>query len=138
MSTSTQPHLEAMFNAWHQLRQLGWNEMLGYPRDGTVVEVITAGSTGIHDAYFGHGTWWVMSQGDLWPAHPLLWRPKLTPAARLETITDGDRIHRSAKQLIDQADSLGKVVTIERTPLYPLAMGHAEYLVSVREKRVRS
>jgi len=76
--------------------------------------------------------------GDLWPAHPLLWRPKLEPAARLETITEGDRIHRSAKELIDLADSLGKVVTIERTPLHPLAMGHADYEVHVREKRVRS
>lgn len=69
-------HLLAMFRAWHELRGLGWIEMLGYPTDGTVVEVITAGSTGVHDAKVMDGSWWVIHANDLWPAHPFLWRPK--------------------------------------------------------------
>lgn len=44
-------------------------------------------------------------------------------------------VHEAARQLVDLAEGLGQVVTIERTPLYPLAMGNAEYLVAVREKR---
>lgn len=68
--------LGEMFRAWHELRGLGWLEMFGYPDDGTVVEVITAGSTGVHDAKVMNGSWWVLFANDLWPAHPILWRPK--------------------------------------------------------------
>lgn len=68
--------LGEMFRAWHELRGMGWLEMFGYPDDGTVVEVITAGSTGVHDAKVMNGSWWVLFANDLWPAHPILWRPK--------------------------------------------------------------
>lgn len=60
-------------------------------------------------------------------------RPAGQPAAHPKSV-----VLEAAGQLVDLAEGLGQVVTIERTPLYPLAMGHAEYRVSVREKRVRS
>ena len=44
----------------------------------------------------------------------------------------------NAKSLIAEADALGQVITIERVPLQPFAMGHADYLVTIREKRVPS
>jgi hypothetical protein len=50
-------------------------------------------------------------------------------------IPDAALVHQVAHSLINLADQAGQVVTIERTPRKPLAMGHADYLVSVRPKR---
>lgn len=41
----------------------------------------------------------------------------------------------AAKQLVERATQAGWVVTIERTPLKPLAMGHAISVVDVRPVR---
>lgn len=40
-----------------------------------------------------------------------------------------------AEQLIQHAQRAGLVVTIERRPLKPLAMGHAEYVIETRPAR---
>lgn len=39
------------------------------------------------------------------------------------------------KELLRQSHAAGKVITIERTPLKPLAMGHATYEINIRELR---
>lgn len=51
---------------------------------------------------------------------------------------DADLVHQVAKGLIFIAEEAGQVITIERTPRRPLAMGNADYLVSVRPKRERT
>lgn len=50
---------------------------------------------------------------------------------------DLDLITRSAEALIQDALTLGVVVTIENQPLLPLAMGHYKQVVSVRPVLVR-
>lgn len=78
-SLPTEEHcLRAMFDAWERLKELGWNDMMYGPKDGSVVEAISFGSTGIHPAhYMGEwpsGGWWIHDAGDLWPAQPVMYR----------------------------------------------------------------
>lgn len=72
--------LHVMFSAWQRLSELGWREIMYCPKDGTVFDSISAGSTGIHDCYYQgkwpDGRWWVFDGGDLWPADPFMWRAK--------------------------------------------------------------
>ena len=73
-----QTALHIMFSAWQRLKELGWREAMYCPKDGSEFQVIEAGSTGIHIAHY-HGKWpngwWIADEGDLWPSHPILWRP---------------------------------------------------------------
>jgi hypothetical protein len=72
--------LRAMFTAYQKLKALGWNDAVYCPKDGTVFLSISAGSTGVHETtYMGEwpkGGWWVHDGGDVWPAHPILWKAK--------------------------------------------------------------
>ncbi len=75
--------IKQMFGAYLRLKELGWREAIYCPKDGTYFDAIEAGSTGIHDCcYMGEwpeGGWWVAAHDDLWPAHPVLFRPKAKP-----------------------------------------------------------
>lgn len=75
--------LLALGHAHQRLEDLGWRDAIYCPKDGTVFEVIEAGSTGIHDCrYEGEwpkGSWWVLAEGDLWPSRPILFRLKSPP-----------------------------------------------------------
>lgn len=66
------------FDAWLRLKQLGWNDACYCPKDGSMFEVIEAGSSGIHACnYVGEwpkGTYWIHAEGDLWPSRPVLYR----------------------------------------------------------------
>ena len=57
---------------------------------------------------------------------------------RIVTIEDEVAIYvrTQAFELAEFAKSVGLVLTIERRPLLPLAMGHAETVVDVRPARV--
>lgn len=57
---------------------------------------------------------------------------------RIVTIEDEVAIYvrTQAFELAEWAKSVGLVLTIERRPLLPLAMGHAETVVDVRPARV--
>lgn len=78
-------------------------------------------------------------------SHALEWieKAKLVMQSEITTLpndqersmTADEAVKMAAHGLLAFADRNGVVLTIERTPLYPLAMGHAEYLVTVREKR---
>lgn len=80
-----QTALQAMWSAYQRLCELGWREAIYCPKDGSYFDAIEAGSTGVHDCcYMGEwpkGSWWVAADGDLWPSHPILFRPRTTPAA---------------------------------------------------------
>ena len=71
--------LAQMFEAYIRLKEMGWNDAIYCPKDGTIFSSISAGSTGIHKCnYTGkwpNGRWWVYN-GDAWPARPILWRKR--------------------------------------------------------------
>jgi hypothetical protein len=50
----------------------------------------------------------------------------------------GQSVEELATYLVCVADVQGLVLTIEQRPLTPLAMGHYETVVSVREQRARA
>jgi hypothetical protein len=68
-----------MFEAYQELKRLGWNDAIYCPKDGSMFLVIEPGSTGVHLAkYEGSwpdGHWWVYD-GDAWPSRPCLWKPR--------------------------------------------------------------
>ncbi len=77
---STMLALNDMDAAYRRLLALGWRDADYGPKDGTTVEVIEAGSAGIHEAYYQGewptGNWWIIAEGDLWPSSPILFRLK--------------------------------------------------------------
>lgn len=48
--------INAMFDAWLRLKELGWREAKYCPKDGTSFDVIEPGSTGIHPCHYS-GRW---------------------------------------------------------------------------------
>lgn len=84
----------AFFNAWLRLKELGWQEAKYCPKDGSVFEVIEAGSTGVHRCHYQGqwptGTYWIHGEGDPWPSRPVLFR---TLGDVPMTLTPADRQH---------------------------------------------
>lgn len=75
-----QSAVDAMFEAWLRLKELGWREAIYCPKDGSEFHCVEPGSTGIHvGVYSGEwpkGSWWVICEdGDMCPSRPTLWRP---------------------------------------------------------------
>lgn len=61
------------------LYQLGWREISSHPKDNKPFKSLTLGSlkasyTKYHGS-LGGGCFMVEEAGDLWPCHPLLWKP---------------------------------------------------------------
>lgn len=75
-----QDAINAMFQAWLRLRELGWRDAVYCPKDGSTFLAIEPGSTGIHDcSYRGEwpdGGWWIHADRDMWPSRPCLFRLK--------------------------------------------------------------
>lgn len=71
--------LEALYQAYDALRKQGWQDIVYCPKDGTTFLSISAGCTGVSPCHYSGewptGAWWVHEAGDLWPAHPILWKP---------------------------------------------------------------
>jgi hypothetical protein len=71
--------LRTMMDAHTRLEKLGWRDAIYCPKDGTVFEIIEAGSTAISRAHYEgtwpNGRWWAHCDGDLWPSRPILFRP---------------------------------------------------------------
>ena len=72
--------INAMWEAWQRLKELGWKEAIYCPKDGTVFDAIEPVSTGIQSCYYDgewpDGHWWAMDTNDLWPSRPILFRLK--------------------------------------------------------------
>jgi hypothetical protein len=70
--------LNILHGAYQRLMDLGWREAVYCPKDGTVFEVIEAGSCGIHRCHYSgewpKGGWWLYDSGDLYPSRPILFR----------------------------------------------------------------
>lgn len=75
--------LRLLTDAWVRLTELGWKEAMYCPKDGTVFDAIEVGSTGIHRChYLGNwptGGWWILDDGDEWPASPCLFKLRDAP-----------------------------------------------------------
>lgn len=69
--------INAMFDAYDRLRELGWREACYCPKDGTEFEVIEAGSTGIfpcvYEGEWPTGCYWIQEDGGC-PSRPILFR----------------------------------------------------------------
>lgn len=85
-----QDALKVLFRAYERLKELGWNDALYSPKDGSSFDSISVGSTGIHRCHY-EGAWpdgryWVEDGGDLWPAEPVLYRRTAEEIARWEAL----------------------------------------------------
>jgi len=73
-----QAAIRMMFEARQRLMELGWNDAIYCPKDGSEFDAIEAGSTGIHRCHYAGewpaGGWWVADDGDLYPSRPVLYR----------------------------------------------------------------
>jgi hypothetical protein len=81
--------IDAMFEAWQRLKELGWNDAQYCPKDGSLFDVIEPGSTGIHrcryEGEWPKGSWWIEGDGDLWPSRPVLFRVPAPPSSGATT-----------------------------------------------------
>lgn len=74
--------INALFQAWCRLKDLGWREAQ-YAIKDEVCLFIECGSTGIHQGHLDqNGTIWLHDDGDLWPSHAVLFKPNAPPAER--------------------------------------------------------
>lgn len=68
----------AMNQAVTRLKELGWKDPIYAPKDGSALDILEAGSTGIHrghyDGVWPTGSWWIVDD-DLYPTRPVLARP---------------------------------------------------------------
>jgi len=74
-----QSAIKHMFDGYLRLKELGWNDAIYCPKDGSIFEVIEPGSTGIHRCHYEGkwptGSWWVHDDdGDMGPSRPVLFR----------------------------------------------------------------
>lgn len=73
--------INKLFAAYNRLTELGWRSAFYAPRDGTPIELLEAGSTGIHTGHRdADGSFWIADADDSWPSMPVLFRPKGTQA----------------------------------------------------------
>lgn len=110
-----QDALNLMHDCYDRLRELGWNDAVYCPKDGTEFDAIEAGSTGIHRCYYDgewpKGHWWIAEDGDLWPSRPILYRvseeekerwregaKKIVAMAHEERAASGTRLRENAKR----------------------------------------
>ena len=74
-----QSAIYAMSQAIYRLKELGWKDPVYAPKDGSPLDLIEPGSTGIHRGHYEgewpKGSWWIHDDGDLWPSRPVLARP---------------------------------------------------------------
>lgn len=70
--------IDLMHQCYLRLKELGYNDAVYCPKDGSIFKAIEAGSSGIHDcSYDGEwpsGSWYVHAYDDLWPTRPILFK----------------------------------------------------------------
>lgn len=80
LATDERPAITRLYSAWSDLKAEGWREIMYAPKDGTEIEIIECGSTGIHKAVwlsFEHKPFdscgAFFADGN-WPSSPVLFR----------------------------------------------------------------
>jgi hypothetical protein len=85
-----QDAITAMFQAYLRLKELGWNDPIYCPKDGSSFDVIEAASSGIHKCHYQGewptGSWWVEAADDLYPSRPTLYRVTEAELAKREQL----------------------------------------------------
>lgn len=85
----------ALFDAYQRLKELGWADARYCPKDGREFDAIEIGSTGIHRCHYSgvwaEGSFWVASDGGLWPSNPVLYRVGVPPAVKEADHDNTDR-----------------------------------------------
>lgn len=75
-----QQALYQVFDGYQRLKELGWNDAMYCPKDGSTFLMCCPSSTGIHRGHYSGewptGSWWAHDAGDLWPYTPMLWKPE--------------------------------------------------------------
>lgn len=75
--------LKQIAGAMQRLDDLGFRDAIYAPKDGTVVDLIEAGTaivlSGHYMSYGPGGCFFVHCEGDLWPSNPILFRPRTAP-----------------------------------------------------------
>lgn len=70
-----QAAIRAILDGFHRLKELGWRDATYAPTDNSPIEMIEAGSSGIHTGYRdSERRFWIEGDGDLWPSRPILFR----------------------------------------------------------------
>lgn len=74
-----QDAIKLMHEAYTRLKDLGWREAIYCPKDGSLFDAVSPGSTGIHETHYSGkwptGGWFCFDGGDVWPSNPTLYRP---------------------------------------------------------------
>lgn len=80
-----QTAIRQLFDAQLRLKELGWQDPIYAPKDGSDLDIIELGSIGIHrgkyEGQWPNGGWWIWD-GDSWPSRPALARAAQGIAAR--------------------------------------------------------
>jgi hypothetical protein len=72
-----QDAIDAMWQAYQRLRELGWREAMYMPASNAWFSTVEPGSTGIHETRRDDSrSYWTSDGGDLWPASPCLFRDR--------------------------------------------------------------
>lgn len=67
--------LHAIRDGFYRLKDLGWRDATYAPADNSPLELIEAGSTGIHKGHRDNERrFWIEADSDLWPSRPILFR----------------------------------------------------------------
>jgi hypothetical protein len=94
-----QAAIRQLWDAQERLKELGWKDPVYAPKDGSPLDVIELGSTGIHRAYYEgewpNGVWW-LHDGDVWPCRPALARAAIATEARRAETTEIGSVHEGA------------------------------------------
>lgn len=92
-----QDAIKLMFEAYTRLKDLGWNDPIYCPKDGSPFDVIEPGSTGIHSCvYHGEwptGGWWIDGED---PSRPVLYRVTAAEIAKREKLRAAFRASRDS------------------------------------------
>lgn len=88
-----QDAINRMQECYLRLKELGWNDAIYCPKDGSEFDVVESGSTGVfkcvYDGEWPDGGWWVIDAGDMWPSRPILYRPTEAEKTRWELLKKG-------------------------------------------------
>jgi len=102
--------IDALFEAWLRLKELGWSEPQYCPKDGTRFNVIELGSTGIFDcSYNGEwpgGLYMVEDQHDVYPTSMGIAMYRLYPedeAKRKQRMAEAAARYRAERDAEDSA-----------------------------------
>lgn len=65
--------------AYNKLVKLGFDDICFAPKDGSIFEAIELYHFDIRRCKYigdeGQGRYWMSDNDNVWPAHPILWRP---------------------------------------------------------------